>query len=91
MRFSHAFAFVLAAAGLAAMAGETAAQTLPPPYAYPPGGYRGVPDKDGVMTVDPDDDDRVERVDSPAASALPVLQSLRPARRFGGAAGRPAL
>jgi lipoprotein-anchoring transpeptidase ErfK/SrfK len=65
MRFSHAFAFVLAAAGLAAMVGETASQALPPPYSYPPGGYRGVPDKDGVMTVDPDDDDQVERVIPP--------------------------
>ncbi len=32
----------------------------PPPYNYPPGGYRGVPDPNGVMRAEQDDADEME-------------------------------
>lgn len=42
--------------GLTVVSGPVMAQFLPPTFSYPSGGYRGVPDQDGVMTIDPDDD-----------------------------------
>ncbi|MES1155277.1 MAG: hypothetical protein ABUL48_02490, partial [Pseudorhodoplanes sp.] len=49
--------------GLAAFMDEAAAQyypaapNYPAPYSYPQGGYRGAPDQDGIMNLDPDEDD----------------------------------
>lgn len=57
----HVARFVAIAIGLAACMGAASAQVLSPaPYNYPPGGYRGVPlpGEDGVMTIDPADDER---------------------------------
>src|SRR5262245_3405958 len=48
---------LLAGVTLAVMTVGPAAQFLPPPYSYPPGGYRGAPGQDGVIRGDPDDDD----------------------------------
>jgi len=56
MHFRHIFGSAALATLAAVFASAAAAQFLPPPYSYPPGGYRGVPDEDGVMRADPDDD-----------------------------------
>ena len=63
----RSIASAVLAAGLAGLATAAAAQFLPPPYSYPQGGYRGVPDQDGVMTIDPDDE-RAERQRPPRRS-----------------------
>ncbi|GIK79916.1 MAG: L,D-transpeptidase [Pseudorhodoplanes sp.] len=61
MLVRHALVAVLVSAGLVPFAGEAGAQSGPQPYSYPPGGYRGVPDQDGVMTLDPNMDERRSR------------------------------
>jgi lipoprotein-anchoring transpeptidase ErfK/SrfK len=56
MYFRHFLGSAALVALTAAFAGGAAAQFAPPPSSYPPGGYRGAPDQDGLMRADPDDD-----------------------------------
>lgn len=72
MLFRHTLAAVLMSAGLAPLTGGAQAQSVPPPYTYPSGGYRGVPDQDGVMTIDPNMDER--RARSPYGRVNPYDQ-----------------
>jgi lipoprotein-anchoring transpeptidase ErfK/SrfK len=72
MRFRHFLGFGVVAllAGFAASAAF--AQFQPPPQAYPPGGYRGAPNQDGVMRADPEDDlDDIE-ARAPAGTTYPI-------------------
>ena len=71
------FRYFLGSAALVALAAmfadaASAQYAPPPPYAYPPGGYRGVPDANGVMRADPDDDaDDAEPPQMPGARRYP--------------------
>ncbi len=56
MYFRHFFGSAALAALAAVFASAASAQFVPPPYSYPQGGYRGAPDRDGVVRADPDDD-----------------------------------
>jgi lipoprotein-anchoring transpeptidase ErfK/SrfK len=56
MHFPHLFVSAALAVLAAVFASAAQAQFQPPPYSYPQGGYRGVPDQDGVIRADPDDD-----------------------------------
>jgi lipoprotein-anchoring transpeptidase ErfK/SrfK len=60
MHFRHLFVAVAFAMLAAVFASAASAQFVPPPYSYPPGGYRGSPDRDGVIRADPYDLDDVE-------------------------------
>ena len=69
--FGSAAASALLAMFAAFFASAASAQFQPPPYSYPPGGYRGAPGQDGVMRADPDDDfDEVE-TRAPAGAPYP--------------------
>lgn len=68
------FPYILRSAALAALAAlcadaASAQYASPPPYSYPPGGYRGVPDANGVMRAEQDDD--ADDVRMPGARAYP--------------------
>jgi lipoprotein-anchoring transpeptidase ErfK/SrfK len=69
----------LAGAGLGIGLAAAQAQSQ---YSYPPGGYRGV-ERDGVMTIAPDDDDNdrppVQRRAGPRSSYDPPVEALPPA------------
>ena len=82
--FAHLSAVaMLAGVTLVVMAGEAAAQFLPPPYSYPQGGYRGVPGPDGTITVDPDDDERIERPIPPRRGPYQYSNPYDPRERDG--------
>ena len=71
MHFRHFLGSVALIAFASVIAGAASAQFQPPPSAYPPGGYRGAPNQDGVMQADPDDDlDDVE-ARAPAGTPYP--------------------
>lgn len=69
------FPYILRSAALAALAAlcvdaASAQYASPPSYSYPPSGYRGVPDANGVMRAEQDED--ADDVRMPGARAYPV-------------------
>jgi len=71
MHFRHFLGSAVLASLTAFFVSAASAQYAPPPYAYPQGGHRGVPNQDGVMQADPDDDlDDVE-ARAPAGTPYP--------------------
>ena len=82
MHFRNLFGSAALAMLAAFFASAASAQFQPPPYGYPPGGYRGVPGQDGLMRADPDDDfDEVE-ARAPAGAPYPYARAPAAIRRL---------